>query len=91
MGKKAFLKVDMELVSTYGEQVAILYAFLNNLTHVWEKDRNGYMAVWTKYIIEQLGWSKPKFMRVRDKLAEIHLVEIQDGRNQNTKTKYKIL
>lgn len=91
MGKKAFLKVDIELVRNLGEQEAILYAFLENLSHAWEKDKNGYMAIWTKYITEQLGWSKPKFMRTRDRLANMRLIKIQSGKNQNAKTKYKVL
>lgn len=91
MGKKAFLKVDIDLVRDLGEQEAILYAFLENLSHAWKKDKNGYMAIWTKYIIERLGWSKPKFMRVRDKLSNAHLIEVQNGKNQNIETKYKLL
>lgn len=91
MGKKAFLKVDIDLVRDLGEQEAILYAFLENFSHVWKKDKNGYMAIWTKYIIEQLGWSKPKFTRVRDKLSNAHLIKVQNGKNQNDKTKYKLL
>lgn len=91
MGKKAFLKVDIDLVHDLGEQEAILYAFLENLSHTWKKDENGYMAIWTKYIIERLNWSKPKFIRVRDRLSNMHLIEVQNGKNQNTETKYKLL
>lgn len=91
VGKKAFLKVDIELVRELGEQEAILYAFLENLARAWEKDKNDYMAVWTKYIVEQLGWSKPKFVRVRDNLSKTKLIKVQKGKNQNTKTKYKLL
>lgn len=91
MGKKAFLKVDIDLVRLYGEQEAILYAFLINLSHVWQKDKNGYMAIWTQYITEQLGWNRMKITRVRDRLVKANLINVQCGKNQNAKTKYKLL
>lgn len=91
MGKKAFLKVDIELVRKYGEQEAILYAFLENLSRVWQKDKNGYMAIWTQYIAEQLGWNRMKITRVRDRLVQANLIKVQCGKNQNHKTKYKML
>lgn len=91
MGQKKFIKLDLELLQKYGDRAAILYAFLVNLSQVWEKDRRGYMGIWTQYISDQLGWSKNTIYRTQEKLIKEKLIVCETGKNQNSQPKYKVL
>nr|DAK63470.1 MAG TPA: hypothetical protein [Caudoviricetes sp.] len=91
MGKNQFVQLDLELVQKIGLDAAFLYAVLENASRVWEKDERGYFAIWTKYLIKQTGWWQGKIIKERNKLIEVKLIQFQQGKNQNSKNKYKLL
>lgn len=91
MARGAFYKVRVEMVERFGSDAAFLYAVLENASKVWEKDRNGYFTIWTKYLIEKTGWSRPRVIRVRNQLINSGLLKFANGKNQNIGGEYKLL
>lgn len=91
MDKNQFVKLDLRLVQEIGLDAAFLYAVLKNASQVWTKDDDGYFTIWTKYLAKQTGWSKNKVIWTRDKLIELKLLKFSQGKNQNSKNKYKLL
>lgn len=74
-----------------GVEAAFLLANLRLLSRRFEKDEHGYFEVFGTYLTDQLGVSKPKFLRIRDKLIEAGKIDYIAGRNQNAKSRYKIV
>ena len=91
MGKNQFVKLDLRLVQEIGLDAAFLHAVLKNASQVWSKDDDGYFAIWTKYLMQQAGWGKDKTIKTRDALIKAGLLEFKQGKNQNSKNKYKML
>lgn len=90
MGKK-FIKVDSELAKEIGVEQAYFYGFLQNLSPIWKKDKQGYMKIWTQYFADELGWGHMRISRIRGELVKLRLISYERGKNQNDAPKYKVL
>ena len=86
-----FLVVDMKLAQAHGIVLAGLLAELSYLSRITKKDDHGYFRKDSKYIYEILGLSKMSFMRYRNKLQELGLIDFIPGKNQNEKCRYKVM
>lgn len=91
MGKNQFVKLDLRLVQEIGLDAAFLHAVLKNASQVWTKDDDGYFTIWTKYLMQQTGWWQGKIIKERNRLIELGLIDFKQGKNQNSKNKYKLL
>ena len=85
-----FLKVDVEMVSKYGADVAIFYAYLKFVSKSICKDNDGYFRFDANFVCRGLGWSRSKFKRIRDKTAQLGLINYIAGQNQNEKPRYRV-
>lgn len=90
MARRSFYKVDAELLPLIGSDEVLLLAILENAAKVWKKDKNGYFAIFMKYLMERTGWWQKKVIRVRTRLVELNLIDYTPGKNQNVPGKYKI-
>ena len=86
-----FLKVDIEMVLTYGVDVALFYAYLKFVGQKIRKDKNGYFCFDANYVCRGLGWGRGKFRYVRASAVEAHLIDYIGGSNQNEKPRYKVI
>lgn len=74
-----------------GSDAARLLSRLQFYSRRFKKDDHGYFEIFGTYIAESLGFSKRKFIRERDKLVKAGRIKYIAGRNQNAKSRYKIV
>lgn len=85
-----FLKVDVEMASKHGADVALFYAYLKFVGRKIRKDEHGYFCFDAKYACRGLGWDRGKFRYARDLVVKANLIEYIGGSNQNQKPRYRI-
>ncbi len=89
--KRPFVLVYNDEIIAYGADAAILLSELRFLSHRRKKDDRGYFSLENKYLCNLLGIDKRKLIRDRDKLVKAGRIDYIQGRNQNVKSRYKIV
>ena len=74
-----------------GSDAARLLARLRFFSHRFKKDDHGYFEIFGTTIADSLKFDKYKFKRERDKLVKAGKIDYIAGRNQNAKSRYKIV
>ena len=89
--KRPYMVVYNDEKIAYGADAAILLSELRFLSHRRKKDDRGYFSVENTYICKLLGIDKRKLIRDRDKLIKARRIDYIQGKNQNVKSRYKIV
>lgn len=89
--RRPYIVVFEDEISGLGLEAAALLAKLRLLSKRFKKDDHGYFQVFGSYLYEQLGLPKRTFVRLRQQLVDAHKIDYIPGKNQNVKSRYKIL
>ena len=85
-----FLKVDIEMASKHGADVALFYAYLKFVGRKIRKDEHGYFCFDAKYALNVLPFGLTKFKEIRKHAVTARLIDYIPGNNQNCKPRYRI-
>ena len=89
--KQPFLRLDLGLVRQLGPSPALLLVYLRYIASRQATDPHGYFSVDSGFIAEALGFTRKQQQRARSALIAAGLLDYLPGKNQNTKSRFKLL
>lgn len=89
--KRLFFVVYQDEALELGAEASLLLADLRYLAKHTQKDEHGYFTVENTFICKALGMNKRKLIYERNKLIQAGRIDYIHGRNQNQKSRYKLL
>lgn len=89
--KRAYCVVYFDEAAALGDSAAFLLSALRFFSKTRKKDDHGYFTIEGEFLRKALGFKKDKFIQARKKLIDAKRIDYIQGRNQNVKSRYKLV